>query len=411
VREFATIRRFEARKLVRVATTLAGIADFDGAERYAAAALAAVPDAADAQALLATAREHRPDPSATKAAGLVALGRAHEARGAFDQATDYYAQALQEQPADAGAQAALGRVLQARHDLAQRYQALAIPTCRWLALELARDSLLSARRRRFPWPVGAGAAYAAQVHNFIGTLYQASAWRLPDQLHDQAIQSFELAIAGLGCWFQPHENLAFSYSAQGKWLKMLGRADQNRRLQDRAVASYRAALERLDSLPWPADVPRPSDAELRVIRRRIGIGLATALLHAGDEQDRQAAEHQRATALAGWIPEDEREDWLLYNVASWYGVAHAQRPADLEYWRAGRRLLGYSLVRQSEQSGVGADPDLRTLTAGLEDFRYAVRRRLRARPDLPRLTGQPFSDEVQARFAQTQWLIPVPGRG
>lgn len=186
------IQQADANSLTQVGQLLFGLTQYAAAEEYLKAALAKVPTYSQAQTALATVERNKPPEENKDALACYTLGSIYEERMDFDQAKSQYQNALTKQPDYDRARDALKRVLDVMRTPEERFQDLLQPVARWLAIELAqrsmeadRQSIKKENRTR----------YDAEIYNFIGDFYEASAFTFYTypQFYRLAIEDFQKA--------------------------------------------------------------------------------------------------------------------------------------------------------------------------------------------------------------------------
>jgi hypothetical protein len=215
-------------------------------------------------------------------------------------------------------------VLGKESTLSERYEKLLNPAARWVACEISRQECLGGAATGPPEDIN---DFLARLYNFWGVLYQASAPTFSpgqrDFFYDLAIGEFRRAIERNDGWYLPHENLADTYSFQGR---------DNKEEQRKALLEYEKALARVERLK--------NEHERELVRRRLTVGRATAMLLVSDTTLDATLIDRAATQIEdvqGWASREEakifpppmgdnsdvsRFSYLLYNLACWHAVAH-----------------------------------------------------------------------------------------
>jgi hypothetical protein len=100
---------------------------------------------------------------------------------------------------------------------------------------------------------------------------------------------------------------------------------------------------------------------------------------------------------SSWDASKEMNENFLYNLAVWYAIAHSSKVDGDGAKKQARRYLAYSLARDQEHdlwSWAGKDPDLKDVRDGLEDLKFALKRKQLDVPNLHSLTGNSFAERI-----------------
>ncbi|HEX9988947.1 MAG TPA: hypothetical protein VGE45_10790 [Chloroflexia bacterium] len=426
------IEKAAADHLAQAASILHSLAQYSDAEKYLSMAVKMVPNDKQKKAMLEEIKKCKTPDKADKepdAEAYHTLGVIYEALDVQEKAITMYEEALKKDPAYEKARAGLQSVGASERHLSQRYIALFEAASSWLAAELLYRKMLADmpvtyipnQRKR----------YKAQVHNFIGTMYQGYAPGYSKSFYELAINSFKQAIGLYPGWYQPYENLADTYSMQGKDEVGLDRAEPQRK----ALQYYDMALTQLQR---SKDIPSPETRTL--IRSRIMIGRATAQLLTGDTASIDEAkewiesfvgetrrslfhpsvillhnlgiwygigENWKQSRLYGWRADSEMDYRLLYNLATWYAFALKENIAVPNAMKKGRRYLTYSLARNNEPD-LWSLPDWHDpetiLNEGVQELKLRLSEKLVESPGLREAKGDAFSTAMEEVLREAKWL-------
>lgn len=425
------IQYTDATRLTKAARLLIDLAQYDAAEKYLKDALAKVPEDPQAQAALARLHVSKPLEENKDALACYTLGQIYEQRRALDQAKTQYEDALKKQPDYAAAKDALKRILEKRKTLEERYDELMDPAIYWLAIELARRALEDDARRighRFRRSILEGGEqsihYLAQLYNFIGYFHQngGQSWEQFPEFYGMAIEDFNKAISSDGNWFQPYENRALTYvmrvlrKADKK--KLLALSDDSKNDLYKASADYDLAIKLFQKYALESFVPREKEDEAK---RRLEVGRSTVQLMLGNLAE--AIDKMKAIR-EGWDLKMERSSRLLYNFASWYGLADNlpddqkevvansvpsnERKTFIDARRAARRYVIYSLAREPGLwDGASTDPNFTSISTkeGWDNLKGALLRREYEykEPKLSEMIGYPFDEVITEIMREINW--------
>jgi hypothetical protein len=288
----------------------------------------------------------------------------------------------------------------------KEYVALLDPAMRWLALEVARRSILQRwqsrnRLARFPRPGRtadtSGPQIRVKIHNFFGLLYQASAWTFQlykPQFLDLAIHQFTEATSLSPKIYQPFENLA-----ETCLIKIPRRAEADPKLLKTARDSYSTAFELTSHLPRE---------ERQTVQRRIIPGQALVdLLSAESTRLERAKDQIRRVesddlALA---PKDDKDGLSLYQLACWYGLALAKEVLPAAEARTKARLyLAYCLARSEDfWEPATQDDDLELVRDGLDRLKHKLRETQENIQGLATLDGAEFERVLVEVMDSADW--------
>lgn len=285
--------------------------------------------------------------------------------------------------------------------LKERYRLLLKPATRWLAIELSRREMVAAvpqfyfgkRRTR----------YQAQIHNFFGVLYYASAPTHGFFFYKLAIEDLQQAIQLCPYWYQPHENLADIYSTKGrqiisikdKNIKVRNIKEQNsegRDLQRKAILEYENALDKC------------TDKESI---RRIRVGKAISQLLAGDRTQIQEAKDEIEYLEKNWDATLEMNGRFIYSMAAWYAITFTQGYGDNAVKKLAQNYLVYALVRNTESDfwkWAGQDPDFQKIRGNFAELQFVLLKKLNRFSQLPNLKGEEFAKAIEEILEESNWL-------
>lgn len=288
--------------------------------------------------------------------------------------------------------------------------------------------------------------YRAKLYNFIGSFYQAYALtfnKFP-VFFEAALQNFTKASNLVKNWFQPYENLADTYVMYSKELAeqkslsggtrmvgsiapstihiTLGRTvppslsnnqDQDMEYLFKALINYEKALRLL-----PRRLSLPPEKKV-TIEHRIRIGKYTAQLLTGDK-------HLIDEAIDGIIDVQkslditkEKDSHLLYNLASWYGIADSKSiqeavkaimPPGQTLRQAAIRYLMYSLARDNDLwYWAPRDPSFFKIFGSdrhtkFEMLTLALTQEISEVPDLSQSVGPKFEQAIKEAINRVDWL-------
>ena len=430
-RALERIQYTDATRLTEAARLLIGLAQYDAAEKYLKDALAKAPEDPQAQAELAKLHVSKPMEENKDALACYTLGQIYEQRRALDQAKTQYEDALKKQPDYAAAKDALERILEKRKTLEERYDELMGSAMYWLAIELARRALeedarrIGHRFRRSILEIGEHSInYLAQLYNFIGYFHQngGKEWEQFPEFYDMAIDDFSKAISFDGDWFQPYENRALTYVmrvlSKANPKKLLALSDDSKNDLYKASADYDSAIKLFQKYTRESFVPREKEDEAK---RRLEVGGSTVQLMLGN----LAEAKDNMKAIRGkWDLKRERSSRLLYNLASWYGIADSlpddkkevvadsvpdnERKMFIDTRRAARRYVIYSLAREPELwEEASIDPNFTSISneGGWDDLKSALTRRKYEykEPKLSEMIGDPFDKVITEILREINW--------
>lgn len=333
-----------------------------------------------------------------EAAAYFALGQLYAAQGALVQAKTQFENALHKEPAYEDARDALKQVLDTPWTQSQRYTAVLRPSVRWLALELSRREMIARIPLVHRW-FGRRKTYLAQVYNFFGSFYQTSGITYGSFFYKLAVAEFERAIELRADWFQPHKNLAQTYSYMGH----LEQNQDDRLLQARALFHYAKAIELIDRTR-----PDRDEAAWKTTVNRVRVNRAITQLLTQDADIIEDAK-RRITAIEATIPAAEiRDAGLLYDLAQWFALA--DRFSDVAQVACAkaraRRYLAYALARAPDGaywSWASWDKDLESVQDGLDVLEFELLNKLAEVRGLPDLNGAAFADAVDSVLAKANW--------
>ncbi|KOP26964.1 hypothetical protein AMR41_06265 [Hapalosiphon sp. MRB220] len=277
---------------------------------------------------------------------------------------------------------------QSKTALKDRYRQLLRTASRWLALELSEREMvrgipklyLGSKRQR----------YLGQIHNFFGVLNQSSAQTHGKFFYPLAIDELQEAIEFYPDWYQPHDNLADTYS-------LLARTEQGDRkvnhLQS-AIAHYEEALKR---------VTEPT-VELRI---KVARAIAQLLTEKEDLILAAKQEIQNLETSKNWDATTVSNYRLLYYLACWYALAHR---LDVDVANATQkqayRYVTYSLVREQNRDfweWTGKDPDLESIRGCFPELKSTLLKTLNENPELPKLKGKDFAESIEKVLEGVDW--------
>ncbi len=272
--------------------------------------------------------------------------------------------------------------------LKDRFRQLLRTASRWLALELSKREMirgipklyLGSKRQR----------YLGQIHNFFGVLNQSSAQTHGKFFYPLAIEELQEAIEFYPDWYQPHDNLADTYS-------LLARTEQGDRrvnhLQS-AIAHYEEAFKR---------VTEPT------IQLRIKVARAIAQLLTGKEDLILAAkqEIQNLETAKNWDATKVLNYQLLYYLACWYALAY-RLDVDVanETQRQAYTYLTYSLAREKNRDfwqWTSKDPDLESIRGCFPELKSTLLKTLNEKPELPKQIGKDFAESIEKVLEGVNW--------
>jgi hypothetical protein len=343
---------------------------------------------------------------------------------------------------------------------AQDAQYLTLLQCaaQWLAIEIARETLLADENRRWRMPsllrgrfkqstAPASQADRSRLANFTGYFHRSVALAYPQfpVFYELAIRDFEQAIALHEQCYQPRENLADTYVMQALATIVLPGREEQRIIGERpdsrakvylykAMTCYDEALQLLDqqehlqAAPVQAEQTEQEKEAWRNIERRAQLGKSIALLLLGDEENvKRSMRGLKYLRSMQWNLEEERDYRLLYNLACWYALADLCQLdvpemlalPDENAQQAACRYLIYSMMRDSHlwqsASRAPGDPCFSNLfpIASASRYRdrlqlalaqkdYEVRATSRGQRDLSTLKGKEF-EEAALTIRQRVW--------
>jgi hypothetical protein len=301
---------------------------------------------------------------------------------------------MSKSPPSAEAAASLKSVLATSWTAESRYTDMIAPAMQYLSIELARREI-TRRRRQPPWSrVRTTSRSRSQVHNYLGSQFMAAGQAIPDygpQFFERAGEEFESALDHDRDWYQPHENLADIYSLRSQ--AQTGAAATS--LLWQAIDEYDCALHFIGI--------STHDRAVALAGRRVRIGRARALLLLSryDRKQLPGAWKEMSDLRKGWAVESEQSGRILYNLASWYGVANSLYQTALNRSLA-RRYLACALARERALiAWAGHDPDFESVIDGYDRFSSLLKLRL--------LTGvlpgpqSEFVSKMKALLAEAQW--------
>jgi tetratricopeptide (TPR) repeat protein len=387
VNEIANIRHEIADAFTQASKVLLELGRFTTAEQYLSTALDSVPDYPPAQVVLATLKQYKPVQEDKKALALFELGQIYLERGAVQQAKSYYEEALKQDPTYTDAKHVLQRLLAQEQTLSERYIALIDPSMRWLALEISRDEMLT----KIPWRYRFEQRknYEGRVHNFSGALFLASGLTFPNYgqfFFQLAYDYLQKARDLLPNSYQPYENLADTCSYWGHSLDGEAALD----LYRESLIWYQKALSR---------------AQQANEKRVLNVGAAMVKLLLKDAQFSAEANKDIADIETDpqWERASERNARLLYNLATWYALAHKHNIGLPDSDKEARRYLAYSLARDSSLFDPAAnDSDLVDIIGGLSALKFQLSDE--SNSGLDKKTGTEFVNAMQAIMKKAKWL-------
>ena len=270
--------------------------------------------------------------------------------------------------------------------LKDRYRLLLKPATRWLALELSRREMVAAvpqfyfgkKRTR----------YQAQIHNFFGVLYYASAPTHGFFFYKLAVEDLQQAIKLCPHWYQPHENLADTYSTKGRQLQTSEGID----LQRQAILEYETALNKCKN----------KDSV-----RRIRVGKAISQLLADDRIQVQEAKDEIEYLEKNWDATLEMNGRFIYTMAAWYAITFTQGYGGDSIKKMAQRYLVYALVRDTERDlwdWAGQDPDFQTIRGNFTELQFLLLKKLNRSSQLSNLKGEEFAKAIEEILEESNWL-------
>ncbi|MEH2172402.1 hypothetical protein [Nostoc sp.] len=277
--------------------------------------------------------------------------------------------------------------------LKDRYRRLLKPSARWLALELCRREMVVA----VPWSYFGRRRqrYQGQIHNFFGTLNQASAPVHGNFFYQLAIEDFKQAIYLYPHWYQPYENLAETYSILGQESEgKEGESEGKKGIdwQRQAILQYNEALKKCQDVS---------------VERRITVRKSIAELLTGDEIEIRAAKQKIEHILSEWDDTSELNYHVLYYLACWYAIAHRQNLSVENADQKACHYLVYSLVRDRDRrfwDWAGKDPELQGIGKVVAELTFPLLKKLNEVPELPELRGKEFAKHIQEVIKTVQSL-------
>ena len=280
--------------------------------------------------------------------------------------------------------------------LKERYRKLLKPATRWLALELSRREMVAAvpqfyfgkKRTR----------YQAQIHNFFGVLYYASAATHGFFFYKLAVKDLQKAIKLCPYWYQPHENLADTYSTKGRLLQNI--QGQN----SKELSSKGKDLQRQAILEYEAALSKCKDQEAK---RRIKVGKAISQLLAGDRIQVQEAKEQIEELEKDWDATFEINERFIYSMAAWYAITFSQGYGGDSIKKMAQRYLVYALVRDTERDlwdWAGQDPDFQTIRGNFTELQFLLLKKLNRSSLLSNLKGEEFAKAIEEILEESNWL-------
>lgn len=287
--------------------------------------------------------------------------------------------------------------------LGERYYKMLPAVMRWLAIELARGSMMT----QAPRPSDTRERYEAQVYNLIGAFYSASGQSYGGYpfFYDLAIQDFTRAYECRKHWYQPYENLAITYSLKGQ------NDEENAKHHfAQSLSYYNRALQELSHSGNGISKDRQPKEK---IERRIEIGRAIVQARTGDTTLISKAIESIEQMKQAWKINEEEDYNELYNLASFYALVHKQ-PHDTTVAGTSQQnayfYLSYSLVRERLDDNklndiwqwALEDPDFASIRNKLEDLEEALSQELNKTPTLPTLKGPAFAQAISNTLQQAQ---------
>ena len=280
--------------------------------------------------------------------------------------------------------------------LKERYRLLLKPATRWLAIELSRREMVAAvpkfyfgtKRTR----------YQAQIHNFFGVLYYASAPTHGFFFYKLAIEDFQAAIKLCPNWYEPHENLADIYSTKGRQISNIkdrnirGYGSDGRDLQRKAILEYESALQKC------------KDKESI---RRIRVGKAISQLLVGDLLQIQEAKDEIEYLEKNWDATLEMNGRFIYSMASWYAITFTQGYGGDSIRKIAQTYLVYALVRNTENDfwkWAGKDPDFEKIRGNFAELQFVLLKELNRFSQLSNLKGEEFAKAIEKILNESKWL-------
>lgn len=270
--------------------------------------------------------------------------------------------------------------------LKERYRLLLKPATRWLAIELSRREMVAAvpqfyfgkKRTR----------YQAQINNFFGVLYYASAPTHGFFFYKLAIEDLQQAIKLCPQWYQPHENLADIYSTKGRQMNN----DEGRNLQRKAILEYESALEKCTN---------------KESIRRIRVGKAISQLLAGDRTQIQEAKDEIEYLEKNWDATLEMNGRFIYSMAAWYAITFSQGYGGESVKKIAQNYLVYALVRNTQSDfwkWAGQDPDFQKIRGNFAELEFVLLKKLNRFSQLPDLRGEKFAKAIEEILEESNWL-------
>ena len=280
--------------------------------------------------------------------------------------------------------------------LKERYRLLLKPATRWLAIELSRREMVAAVPRFYFGKKRTH--YQAQIHNFFGVLYHASALTHGLFFYKLAIEDFQQAIKLCPNWYQLHENLAYTYSSKGRQLQNSegqNSEEQNSEaidLQRQAIVEYENAFNKCTN---KEAIPR------------IRVGKAKSQLLAGDQTQIQEAKDEIEYLEKNWDATFEMNARFIYNMAGWYAIVFAQGHGNERIKKIAQNYLVYALVRNTERdlwSWAGKDPDFQAIRENFTELQFVVLKKLNRLSQLPNLKGEEFAQIIEEILKESKWF-------
>ncbi|MGD9892262.1 MAG: hypothetical protein AB7U18_13335 [Dehalococcoidia bacterium] len=396
--ESARLRRMMAAVLTVTGIRLHDLGEYAGAEVCLEKAIDWQPDDEAAKEALARVRQSKPPADTSKAQVEYELGRLYHQRGDHVQARTHYEAALEQKPDHTDAREGFREILWARGSLTERYYQLLQPAALQLSLDLARRQMLTADvdldakgielqvKRRI---------YRAKTYNFLGAMseaYGADIVGYEKLLYELAVWHYLQAISAYEEWYQPHENVAYTYS-------LLGRENCDTAYHFRAIDQYEMALSRVDR----RTSKEVDNADPNLVKVRITIGLATSQLLTRDAEviDRAARSIEQITACGEL--DREKNARMLYLLGAWYALAYGMRQGPRDSLHEALRYIGYAFIREIKSdderrlwSWADRDPDLAAIRPWLAAFKRGLRRKLDENRNLPSDDGHVVKPAIDA---------------
>ncbi len=300
--------------------------------------------------------------------------------------------------------------------LKDRYRLLLKPATRWLAIELSRREMVAAvpqfyfgkKRMR----------YQAQIHNFFGLFYYVSAPTHGLFFYKLAIEDLKQAIKLCPDWYQPHKNLAHTYSTKGRQIQNISRQNTSRQNTSRQNISREDTnkqningqnnkgkdLQRKAILEYDIALKKCADKEAI---RSIRVGKAISQLLSGDPIEVREAKDEIEYLEENWDATFEMNGRFIYSMAVWYAITFAQGYGSESIKKIAQSYLVYALVRDTESdlwNWAGKDPDFEKIRGDFTELRFVLLKKLNRFSQLPKLKGEEFAKAIEEILKESNWL-------